>query len=168
MRKAVDRFSACVALAVLLVGLCWCPSAAALEIAVHGVADPASELLSEALEGDDDLLRYATPATPDAALGKAVTEATRLALQRQGYIDPAVNTAVESVDGHRRVVVDVVPGQRLTAGKLRIDGLRIRLWRSCGRGSPARSHRPRPSRGSSMREMLQLLNGLMIKDGRCG
>lgn len=134
MRMAVDRFSACVALAVLLVGLCWCPSAAALEIAVHGVVDPASELLSEALEGDDDLLRYATPATPDAALGKAVTEATRLALQRQGYIDAAVNTAVESVDGHRRVVVDVVPGQRLTAGKLQIDGLpdslvaELRTW----------------------------------------
>ncbi len=127
MRQTFCGISVCVALAVPVAALCWCTSAAALEIAVRGVSDPAPERLAEALEGDDDLLRFSTPATPDATLGQAVADATRLALQRQGYADPAVSTVVENDAGHRRVVVEVTPGSRLTAREIQITGLSERL-----------------------------------------
>ncbi|MBL6832091.1 MAG: hypothetical protein ISQ70_11850 [Pirellulales bacterium] len=127
MRETLLGFSVRVAVAIALGFLGWSPAASALEIVVSGVADPAPERLAEALEGDDDLLRYSTPATPDAALSGAVADLTTLALQRQGYVDPAVTAVVETVAdaaaGHRRVAVDVVPGQRLTAGSITINGL---------------------------------------------
>ena len=127
MRETLLGFSVRVAVAIALGFLGWSPAASALEIVVSGVADPAPERLAEALEGDDDLLRYSTPATPDAALSGAVADLTTLALQRQGYVDPAVTAVVETVAdvaaGHRRVAVDVVPGQRLTAGNITINGL---------------------------------------------
>ena len=127
MRQTLLGFSVRVAVAIALASLGWSPAASALEIVVSGVTDPAPERLAEALEGDDDLLRYSTPATPDAALATAVVDITRLTLQRQGYANPAVTAAVETVAGddaeHRRVAVDVAPGLRLTAGPITINGL---------------------------------------------
>jgi hypothetical protein len=90
-------FSVRVAVAIALASLGWSPAASALEIVVSGVADPVPERLAEALEGDDDLLRFSTPAMPDATLSGAVADLTKLALQRQGYVDPVVTAVVETV-----------------------------------------------------------------------
>lgn len=137
------RFAAVILATVLNGG----SAASGIEIVVSGITDPKPERLAEALEDDDDLLRFSAPSTSDEAFGTAVADAAQRALQRQGYVNPAVNATVGQEGGRRRVAVEIVPGERLTAGDIQVKGLaeplaaELRAWLM--RPQPPSSAKPR-------------------------
>lgn len=95
----------------------------ALEIEVRGVTVPAPSLLAKALQADDDLLRATAPYVSDEGLCDAAAEKTRLALQRLGYAEPAVQASVERDGEQRRVVLECVPGSQVVAGPVDVRGV---------------------------------------------
>ncbi|MGA0041025.1 MAG: hypothetical protein ACO3NZ_14360, partial [Pirellulales bacterium] len=90
---------------------------------MRGVTTPPPARLAKALQADDDLLRATAPYVSDQRLCDVAVQKASLALQRQGYKDPAITAAVERDGEQRRVVVDVVPGEQLLAGPIEIHGL---------------------------------------------
>lgn len=97
--------------------------ARAVEFEVRGVVSPTPARLADALRDDDDLLRFSAPYVSEDRLADAAAERARLALQRQGYTEPAIDARVEQDGSGRTVVLEVEPGERMTAGDVVIDGL---------------------------------------------
>jgi len=97
--------------------------ASAREYVIHGVDDPAPDLLARSLAHDDGLLLLTSPLTTRKAYLAAVVEKTTLALQHAGYPEAKATATIESAADGDRVIVDVVPGSRQVATDIEITGL---------------------------------------------
>ena len=135
--------------------------ARAVEFEVRGVVSPTPARLADALRDDDDLLRFSAPYVSDDRLADAAAERARLALQRQGYTEPVIEARVEQEGNGRTVVLEVEPGERMTAGDVVIDGLpgpladRLTKWLTTPQ--PPASAKPRIVDAGNAQE-LQWLN----------
>jgi hypothetical protein len=97
--------------------------ASAREYVIHGVDDPAPDLLARSLAHDDGLLLLTSPLTTRKVYLAAVVEKTTLALQHAGYPEAKASATIESAADGDRVIVDVVPGSRQVATDIEITGL---------------------------------------------
>jgi len=128
---AAGRVAAvCIALAVVRAA---CPLAVHAEtvggigdddrLVVRGMTQIDSERLRLALIDDDTLAWLSRPGDSRDDFVAAVVAKATLALERAGFPAPRVRAAVESSDGVERLALDVVEGERLTAGSIEVTGL---------------------------------------------
>jgi len=118
--------------------------AGAAEFVVRGIDDPSPERLAAALAHDDALLMLSTSLTPRRTFLDAVKEKATLALERLGYAEAAVKAHLDDTPSPSgdRVIVEVVPGQRWSAGGIEITGApdeladAVRSWLKSQRPPP--------------------------------
>jgi hypothetical protein len=92
-------------------------------LVVRGLEQIDPERLRLALVDDADLVWLSRPGDSREDFIAAVVGKATLALQRAGFAEPRVEADVESSDGVERLVLDVVEGQRFTAGRIEVTGV---------------------------------------------
>lgn len=121
-------------------------------LVVRGMTQIDPERLRLALADDAALAWLSRPEDSRDDFITAVAAKATLALERAGFPAPRVRAAVESSGGVEQLVVDVVEGQRLTAGRIEVTGLSeadaARLARFLSERQPPLDAAPRSVDGS--------------------
>lgn len=117
-------------------------------LVVRGMTRIEPERLRRALVDDDGLAWLSRPRDSREDFVAAVVSKATLALQRAGFPAPQVRANVESSAGVERLVLDVIEGERLTAGRIEVTGLpaetAARLVRFLSERQPPLDAVPRP------------------------
>lgn len=92
-------------------------------LVVRGMTRIEPERLRLALVDDDALAWLSRPNDSREDFIAAVVSKATLALQRAGFPTPQVRATVESSSGVERLALDVIEGERVTAGRIEVTGL---------------------------------------------